>query len=230
MPAHRWLYPLKVDGLRKDPTENEASRSLIDALPGLVWTALPDGNADFLNHRARLRALFAKQEVRAEAVDLNEATKEVITLTTGELQRNRIVVIQQYADELPRVFGDRIQLQQVILSLLLNASDALSSVNDRSRRLTNGTELDEEDRVRLSVRDIGVGIHRRLPQNIRGILQHYSTKSTKSAGMGIGLSVSLAIVESHQGRIWAYPNAGPGATFAFSLPTKPSAVPAGIRS
>ena len=118
--------------------------------------------------------------------------------------------------ELPPVQGDRVQLQQVILNLFLNASDAMSGVDDRPRQLVIRTERDEEDRVRLSVRDTGVGFE---PQWVDRLFDAFYT--TKCSGMGIGLSVSRSIIESHKGRLWATPNDGPGATFAFSIPCGP---------
>jgi signal transduction histidine kinase len=164
----------------------------------------------------RLRALFCKKGATRESLDLNEAIREVVALSLSELERNKVVVRMELAGELPRVHGDRVQLQQVILNLFLNASDAMSGVDDRPRQLMVKTERDEEDRVRLSVRDTGVGIE---PQGVDRLFDAFYT--TKSGGMGIGLSVSRSIIESHKGRLWATPNDGPGATFAFSMPCGP---------
>ena len=163
---------------------------------------------------ARLRALFSKREFMLEPVDLNEATREVLALSSNDLQRNRIVLQSELADQLPTVTGDRIQLQQVILNLLRNASDAMMAVHDRPRRLVIRTAPEDADRVCLSVRDAGVG----LPSgSLESLFSAFFT--TKIGGMGIGLFVSRSIVERHQGRLWAEPNAGsPGATFSFSLP------------
>ena len=105
----------------------------------------------------RLRALFSKKEATNESVDLNDATREVIALSLSELQRNRVILRPELADDLPPVTGDRVQLQQVILNLLRNASDAMSTVDDRPRDLLIRTEPDDNDRVRLSVRDVGIG-------------------------------------------------------------------------
>jgi signal transduction histidine kinase len=162
---------------------------------------------------ARLRAMFTKKDTSFEAVDLNEAAGEVIALSRSELQRKQAVLRTEFADDLPQVTGDRVQLQQVILNLLLNASDAMSGVNDRPRQLVIRTEQAEKDHVSLSVRDTGIGVN---PQNVERFFEAFYT--TKREGMGIGLSVSRSIIESHRGRIWAKPNDGPGATFAFSLP------------
>jgi C4-dicarboxylate-specific signal transduction histidine kinase len=170
-------------------------------------------------HRAsdvitRLRALFGGTSAATEPVDLNEATREVIALSLSELQRSRVILSTDFADDLPPVTGDRVQLQQVILSLLVNASDAMSGIHDRPKHLAIGTERDLGGSVRLTVRDVGVGVD---SQSIDRLFEAFYT--TKSGGMGIGLSVSRSIIESHQGRLWAEPNGGPGATFAFSVPS-----------
>jgi signal transduction histidine kinase len=161
----------------------------------------------------RLRALFGKKGVTTELVDLNAATREVIALSGSELQRGRVSVRAELADDLPAVIGDRVQLQQVILNLLLNASEAMSNVDDRPRQLVIRTERDEGSRVRLTMQDTGVGVE---PRAMDKLFEAFYT--TKSSGMGIGLSVSRSIIESHQGRIWAAPNDGPGVSFAFSIP------------
>jgi PAS domain S-box-containing protein len=162
----------------------------------------------------RLRALFTKRDAVTELVDLNEATLEVIALSQSELERNRVITRTELADQLPPVIGDRVQLQEVILNLVRNASDAMSTVDDRPRHLLIMTEPDEGDQVRLSVQDAGVGFD---PQAIKKLFEAFYT--TKDDGMGIGLSVSRSIIESHHGRLWATPNDGPGATFSFSIPS-----------
>jgi signal transduction histidine kinase len=124
-----------------------------------------------------------------------------------------VSVRAELADDLPAVIGDRVQLQQVILNLLLNASEAMSNVDDRPRQLVIRTERDEGSRVRLTMQDTGVGVE---PRAMDKLFEAFYT--TKSSGMGIGLSVSRSIIESHQGRIWAAPNDGPGVSFAFSIP------------
>ena len=163
---------------------------------------------------ARLRAMFSKREFTPELLDLNEAAKEVIALSSNDLQRNHIVLEAELADDLPLVTGDRIQLQQVVLNLLRNASDAMADVHDRRRQMLIKTKREDSGRVRLSVRDAGVGLS---PESLGSLFSPFYT--TKSGGMGIGLFVSRTIVERHQGRLWAEPNRGcPGATFAFSIP------------
>jgi PAS domain S-box-containing protein len=169
----------------------------------------------------RLRTLFKRKEVAAEPVDLNDAAREVIALSLGELQSNRIVVRQDFAENLPAVTGDRTQLQQVILNLLRNASDAMRDVDDRPRQLLIKTENDGGKNVRLTVQDSGIGF---VPDVADRLFESFYT--TKENGMGVGLSVSRSIIEAHRGRLWASANDGPGASFAFSIPQDRGAEPA----
>src|SRR5579864_4398924 len=161
----------------------------------------------------RLRALFSKKQFTPETLDLNEAIREVIALSLSDLQRNRVVLRSEFAEDLPAVLGDRIQLQQVTLNLLRNASDAMANVENRPRELLIRTRREGDDRVCLSVQDAGAGVN---PQDMEKLFEAFYT--TKSGGMGIGLSVSRSIIERHQGRLWAEPNNGPGTTFSFSIP------------
>lgn len=163
----------------------------------------------------RLRTLYSKKDLSPESMDLNEATREVTSLLLSELQSKRVILRHELADDLPPVIGDRVQLQQVILNLLRNASDAMSAIDDRARELLIRTERDEGDRVRLSVKDAGVGF---AAQAADKLFEAFFT--TKSDGMGIGLSISRSIIEAHRGRLWATANDGPGATFAFSIPCR----------
>jgi PAS domain S-box-containing protein len=166
----------------------------------------------------RLRALYSKKEFTFELLDVNEVTMEVIALSLSDLQRNRVALQSDLAEDIPAITGDRIQLQQVILNLLRNASDAMLDVHDRPRHLLVKTEREDGDRVRVSVRDAGVGVD---PQSMNTLFDTFYT--TKTDGMGIGLSISRSIIEGHQGRLWAEPNDGPGTTFSFSIPTAPRA-------
>ena len=137
----------------------------------------------------------------------------MIALLRSELQSNRVILRTELANDLPPVTADRVQLQQVIVNLLLNASDAMSGVEDRPRQLFVRTEREGENHVRLAVQDSGVGLD---PQSLDKLFEAFYT--TKAGGMGIGLSVSRSIIEGHDGHLWAVPNDGPGATFAFSIP------------
>jgi signal transduction histidine kinase len=198
--------------LAADPPDVEGARET-------ARRTIRDGNraADVI---ARVRALFTRKESAIEAVDLNEVTREVMALSLSDLQRNRVVLRSELANDLPATTGDRIQLEQVILNLLRNACDAMADVHDRPRQLLVRTEREDGDRVRVSVRDAGVGVD---PQNVDKLLDAYYT--TKTDGMGIGLSISRSIIERHHGRLWAEANDGPGATFSFSIPSGPASVP-----
>lgn len=193
--------------LSADPPNVEGARET-------ARRAIRDGNraSDVVT---RLRTLYSNKDLSPESMDLNEATREVTSLSLSELQSKRVILRHELADDLPPVIGDRIQLQQVILNLLRNASDAMSGVDDRPRELLIRTECDEGDRVRLSVKDAGVGF---TPQAADKLFEAFFT--TKSDGMGIGLSISRSIIEAHRGRLWATANDGPGATFAFSIPCR----------
>ena len=163
----------------------------------------------------RLRSLYSKKDVSFDAMDLNEATREVVSVCMSDLHRNQVMLRQELAENLPPIAGDRIQLQQVILNLLRNASDAMSTVEDRPRELVIRTERDEDNRVRLSVQDAGVGF---AAQAADRLFDAFYT--TKRDGMGMGLSVSRSVIEAHRGRLWASANDGPGATFSFVLPCR----------
>lgn len=162
---------------------------------------------------ARLRALFSNKAPAFEAVDVNEAAREVLALSHGEIQSGRVILRTELADDLPRVAADRVQLQQVILNLLRNALDAMDAVDDRPRDLLIRTALGEDDSVRLSVKDAGLGF---ASDTLNRLFEPFFT--TKDAGMGVGLAVSRSIIESHHGRLSADLNDGPGATFSFSIP------------
>ncbi len=183
----------------------------IDGARETVRRTIRDGNraSEVITH---LRALFAKTTESIDAVDLNQAVREVVALSMSELQRDGIAVRQEFAEALPRVFGDRVQLQQVMLNLILNASDAMRGIDDRPRNLLVSTAREGASAVRVSVRDSGVGID---PKSAEKLFDSFYT--TKSHGMGVGLSISRSIIESHDGRLWATVNDRPGATFSSSI-------------
>ena len=163
---------------------------------------------------SRLRAMFARKQPAMEPVDLNEAAGEVLALSASELQGARVTVRTDFAKTLPAVLGDRVQLQQVILNLILNAADAMRAVEGRPRILWMTTSSVEPGQVGLMVRDEGTGIE---PEALEKLFDAFYT--TKSHGMGIGLSISQSIIQAHDGRLWAVSNDdGPGATFSFSIP------------
>lgn len=168
----------------------------------------------------RLRTLFTRKQPTTEPVDLNDAAREVLALSSSELRGNRVIPQTDFDEGLPAIKGDRVQLQQVILNLILNAADAMGEIDDRPRNLLVATACEAANRIRLSVRDSGVGID---PQRLEKLFDAFYT--TKSQGMGIGLSISRSIIESHEGRLWATANDGPGATFLFSIPCRSESAP-----
>jgi C4-dicarboxylate-specific signal transduction histidine kinase len=161
---------------------------------------------------ARIRTLARRAETDKEPLDINDVIGEVVALAEGEARRARARVLTELAGMLPRVLGDRVQLQQVVLNLLLNGLDAMHDVMDRPRELIIRTEREATDHVRVAVRDSGSGID---PQLTTRLFDAFYT--TKPGGMGMGLSISRSIVEQHGGRLWAVPNDGPGTTFQFTV-------------
>jgi predicted ATPase/signal transduction histidine kinase len=163
---------------------------------------------------ARIRALSQKTRLARESVDINEAIEEIVVLIGGELQRNQIVLQMDLATGLPQVLGDRVQLQQVVMNLILNGVEAMRSVPEHERNLLVRTQGSENDGVRVSLQDSGTGID---PETQEEIFDAFYT--TKPGGLGMGLAISRSIVESHGGRLWVMRNQGPGSTFCFTLRT-----------
>jgi C4-dicarboxylate-specific signal transduction histidine kinase len=161
---------------------------------------------------SRMRALFKKARTAKERLNINAAIEEVVILTQSEVRRNKVALRMQLAANLPSVTGDQVQLQQVVVNLILNAIEAMSTVEDRERVLVIRTQLGEGDEVRVAVRDSGIGFD---PQSAERMFDAFHT--TKPGGLGMGLSISRSIIESHGGQLWALPNDGPGATFQFTL-------------
>jgi len=162
---------------------------------------------------ARIRALTKRQTPRRERLDVNHEALEVLALTERELRDHDIVLRTQLDRTLPRVVGDRVQLQQVLINLIMNAIEAMSGVRDRPRELTIVSGQDGPKAVSVEVRDSGTGLG---PKGAERAFEAFYT--TKAEGIGIGLSISRSIVEAHGGRLWASPNAPHGAVFRFSLP------------
>jgi PAS domain S-box-containing protein len=183
----------------------------VDGARETARRTIRDGNraSDVIS---RLRTLFSRKEINFEQMDLNEATREVIALSLSELQRNQVILRHEFAENLPPIMGDRIQIQQVILNLLRNASDSMRAIDDRARLLLITTAPDGEH-VRLTVKDAGVGF---APGTADRLFESFYT--TKQDGMGIGLGISRSIIEAHRGHLWATINDGPGSTFGFSIP------------
>jgi len=164
---------------------------------------------------SRMRALVRKAPSRKDQLDINETIREVIALTRNELHRNGTSLQTQLADGLPLVPGDRIQLQQVMLNLILNAVEAMSGSDKGSRELLISTEEDGTNRVRIAVRDWGPGLK---PESVDRLFDAFYT--TKPGGMGMGLSICRSIIEAHGGRVWAATNLPRGASFQFTLPQR----------
>jgi PAS domain S-box-containing protein len=185
---------------------------------------------------SRMRALFKKAGTTKERLDINEAIEEVVILAQSQVQRNRVSLQTQLANELPLILGDRIQLQQVILNLLINAIQAMSGVDEGPRELwvssekvseipgelekvtLNDQAVDETEcaQVLITVRDSGPGLD---PQLVNRLFDAFYT--TKPQGLGMGLTISRSIIQAHGGRLWAEANAPRGAVFQFALPIRP---------
>jgi PAS domain S-box-containing protein len=160
----------------------------------------------------RIRALMRKTDTAPARLDINEVIEEVILLTRNETTRRGVTVRMELAADLPPVSGDRVQLQQLTLNLLMNGIEAMASVNDRPRELIISSRTNESGEVLVAVQDCGMGI---APEDLEKIFDAFYT--TKSQGMGMGLAISRSIVENHGGRLWAVPNEDSGATFQFTL-------------
>lgn len=173
---------------------------------------------------ARLRALFSKRDFVVEPLNLNEAALEVLAISAHDLQRRGILVLTDFDGDLPPVAGDRVQLQQVILNLILNAADAMEGVEGRARRLSIAT-MRVADMACLRISDTGPGLGE---EEARRVFDAFFT--TKTNGMGIGLSVSRAIVERHGGKLLASANDDFGTTFSFSVPLATSPAPDTLRN
>jgi C4-dicarboxylate-specific signal transduction histidine kinase len=161
----------------------------------------------------RIRGLIKKAPPQKTPLALSETILEVIALTRGEALKNRVTVQTQLADDLPLIQGDRVQLQQVILNLIMNAVEAMSGVSEGMRELLIDAVQDMSSRVLVSIRDSGPGLN---VETLDHVFDPFYT--TKSGGMGMGLSICRSIVEAHGGQIWASQTAGPGATFQVALP------------
>jgi two-component system sensor kinase FixL len=161
----------------------------------------------------RIRALVRKAPPRKDQVDINETILEVIALTRGEAQRNGVSLQTRLSSGLPLILGDRIQLQQVILNLIMNAIEAMNGFGEGSRELLVGSEQDDSNGVLVAVQDSGAGLD---SESLDHLFDAFYT--TKPGGIGMGLAISRSIIEAHGGRLWATPNVPRGAVFQFTLP------------
>jgi PAS domain S-box-containing protein len=168
----------------------------------------------------RLRALSTKTETQKVALDINDAISEVIPLLQQEVLSHQVSLRLELAPTLPAVLGDRVQLQQVIINLIVNGMEAMAPVTDRPRELAVRSQLDDSGKVLVAIEDSGVGIDQ---GDVNKLFNAFFT--TKSSGLGMGLSICRSIIENHGGRLWASRNAGPGATFQFALRSHQEARP-----
>jgi two-component system, LuxR family, sensor kinase FixL len=200
----RWLV--------RDPPDLEEAREAVRRM-------IRDGSraSDVI---ARIRTLMRKAEPQKVRLAINDVIGEVIALADSEVRRNRVLLKADLAAGLPPVLVDRIQLQQVLLNLLLNSMEAMRAVTDRARELIIRSQKEETAAIRIAVQDAGAGIE---PQHLERIFTAFFT--TKPEGLGMGLAISRSIIEAHGGRLWATPNAGPGVTVQFTLPTSDEDAP-----
>jgi len=161
----------------------------------------------------RIRALVKKAPPRKDRVDINEAVLEIVELTRREMAKNGISVNMQLAERLPAIQGDRVQLQQVILNLVVNAIEAMSGMSEGPRELLISTAKTDSEGVLVAVRDSGPGL---APESVDRLFESFYT--TKPVGLGMGLSICRSIIEAHHGRLWATANTPHGAVFQFNLP------------
>ena len=162
---------------------------------------------------SRIRLLFKKGALQRELVDVNEVVREMIVLLRGEATRHNILIRAELATDLAQVMGDRVQLHQVMMNLIMNSIEAMKDA-DGTRELAIKSQRAEDEQLLVSVSDTGVGLP---PQQTDQIFKAFFT--TKLHGTGMGLSISQSIVESHGGRLWAAGNSPRGASLHFSLPT-----------
>jgi len=192
--------------LSRSPPDLEEVREALDCVVSDVDRA---GNVI-----GGIRKLITKTPApRDDCFDINEAIREMIVLTRGEALKNGVSVLMQLAEGLPLIQGDRVQLQQVVLNLILNAVESMSSVDGARRELSIGTGRREADEILVAVRDSGPGID---PEHLQRVFDSFYT--TKPDGMGLGLSICRSIIDAHGGRLWAAPNEPRGAAFHFALP------------
>jgi len=198
---------------------NASLRWLAAATPNLdeardaVSRILRDGNraGEVI---ARIRALVQKTDTEKVRLDINQTVQEIVLLMQNEAVRKRVAIRMDLAANVPPVSGDRIQLQQVILNLVMNGIEAMDTITDRPREMLIRSCEHESNQLLVAVQDSGVGID---SQNLEKIFDAFYT--TKPQGMGMGLAICRSIIEAHGGRLWATPTDDRGATFRFTLPT-----------
>jgi two-component system, LuxR family, sensor kinase FixL len=185
----------------------------LDEARGAVQSMIDDGMraSEVIK---RIRALSKKTELHKVRLNVNDLIDDVVRLVEREMLDQLVSLRLEVAPALPAVLGDRVQLQQVIINLVMNGMEAMASVTGRPRELVIAAHRHEGEQVLIAVRDSGVGIE---PEAIDNLFNAFFT--TKPNGMGMGLSISRSIIEAHGGRIWVTRNSGAGATFQFTLPS-----------
>jgi signal transduction histidine kinase len=168
----------------------------------------------------RIRALAKKTDTKMAPLDLHEILSEALTFVQHELLSSRVALRVERASTLPIILADKVQLQQVILNLVMNGIEAMQPITDRPRQLLIRLEQDDAQQARVTVTDCGVGFS---ADDADRLFNTFFT--TKSSGMGMGLSICRSIIELHGGRIWAEANVPRGATIRFTLPLHPGAAP-----
>jgi C4-dicarboxylate-specific signal transduction histidine kinase len=184
----------------------------LDAARRSVEWVINDGNRASEVIR-RVRALAQKTDIEKVPLDVSDVVREVMALVQRELISHRVSLRTEFAPALPMILGDRVQLQQVIINLVMNGIEAMQSVTDRPRELVIRSRQDQTQHVLVSVTDCGVGIS---AENTDQLFNPFFT--TKSSGMGMGLSICRSIIEVHGGQLWATANVPHGAVFQFTLP------------
>jgi signal transduction histidine kinase len=194
-----------LNWLGAQPPNPEKTRQALDRI-------IQDGNraSDVIG---RVRTLVKKMPTRNDRLNINETILEVVALTSSEVLTSGVSLETRLANNLPLIQGDRVQLQQVTLNLIINALEAMGGVSEWSRELLIGSEKAASNGVLVTVRDSGPGLK---PENLDHLFDAFYT--TKSSGMGMGLSICRSIIEAHGGRIWATANVPQGAVFQFTLP------------
>lgn len=210
--------------------------AVTNAMAGLRWLDRPRPDLDRAraafdrivrdSNRAshtlgRIRALTGKTPPRNDRLEINDTIREVIELTSGETRKNAVSVRTDLMDGLPPIEGDRVQLQQVALNLVINAVEAMTAVGRGARELLIGTGRTEAGDVRVTVRDSGPGVD---PSRMDRLFEAFYT--TKPGGTGIGLAICRSIVEAHGGRLWVEANQPRGAVFQFTVPAQPESASA----
>ena len=202
--------------------------TMLNAQAALCWLSLPRPNLDEVRNAlerivrdadragaviGRIHALIKGAPRRDERVELNAAIREVVELTRSEATKNGVVMQTDFGDDLPLLIGDRVELQQVILNLILNAVEAMSATSEGSRKILITTGKTESDEVLVAVHDSGPGLDPAHPEDL-----FKAFHTTKPNGLGLGLSICRSIIEGHRGRLWASANSPRGAVFQFTLP------------